>query len=153
AVERGYVAAAVGGGAPREPSDGGGGDSGEPAALAAAAAGAVASRVLAVGTPRRIGLGGHPAPAALSLAAHRGRFRPAHVPVAGGDDAAITAAELGGRAVPVDEALAADIVCLHAPLDLAAGKLRRGTHVNALAAVTLDDELRALATIVDERAG
>jgi hypothetical protein len=36
---------------------------------------------------------------------------------------------------------------------LAASQLRRGTHVNALAPVELDSELRALATIQDEAKG
>jgi hypothetical protein len=36
---------------------------------------------------------------------------------------------------------------------LAASQLRRGTHVNALAKVELDDELKKLATIVDEAKG
>jgi len=118
-------------------------------AVAAAAAGAVASRYLAVGTPRSIGLIGGPAAAALSLAAHRVWFQPADLRCA--DDNLAVAAQLGGRAVSLDEALAADIVCIHAPLSLTAAQLRRGTHVNALAAgITFDDELRALATIADE---
>ena len=119
------------------------------AAVAAAAAGAVASHFLAVASPRSIGLIGDPAAAALSLAAHRVWFQPADLRCAGPD----LAAQLGGRAVSLDEALAADIVCVHAPLSLAAARLRRATHVNALAAVTLDDELRALATLADEPAG
>jgi hypothetical protein len=57
------------------------------------------------------------------------------------------------RGVPIAEALTADIVCVHVPLALNARALRRGSHVNALAAVTLDDDLRATATIVDEAHG
>ena len=119
------------------------------ALAAAAAAGAVASRFLAIGTPRSIGLVGDPTAAALSLAAHRVWFQPADLRCAGA--ASPFAGQLGGRAVSLDEALAADIVCIHAPLSLTAAQLRRGTHVNALAAgITFDDELRALATIADE---
>lgn len=150
AVERAYVEAAFGHLAaplpPAAPAPA------ELAALAAAAAGAVASRFLAVGTPRSLGLaGGDPMAAALSLAAHRVWFQPADLRCAGvGPE---IAAALGGRAVSLDEALAADIVCIHAPLALEAARLRRGTHVNALADVALDDELRALATIADEPNG
>jgi hypothetical protein len=36
---------------------------------------------------------------------------------------------------------------------LAASQLRRGTHVDALAMVELDEELRTLATVVDEPKG
>jgi ornithine cyclodeaminase/alanine dehydrogenase-like protein (mu-crystallin family) len=162
AAERAYVAAAVtpseargaeqaGAGGPRELA--------ELAAVAAAAAGAVASRFLAVGTPRSIGLVGDEAAAALSLAAHRVWFQPADIRWAavggGGSPERLVAdgAALVGRPTSLDEALAADIVCIHAPLALAAAQLRRGTHVNALAAVELDDELRALATIADEAEG
>jgi hypothetical protein len=78
-------------------------------------------------------------------------FEPADLRCAGAGPE--LAAALGGRDVSLDEALAADIVCIHAPLALAAARLRRGTHVNALADVALDDELRALATIADEPTG
>jgi hypothetical protein len=153
AVERAYVdaafappAAPVPQGAPAELAE-----AAVLARVAAAAAGAVASRFLAVGTPRSIGLVGDPAACALSLCAHRVWFQPTDLRCAGGD--ADLAADLGGRAVSLDEALAADIVCLHAPLSLHAARLRRGTHVNALDDVALDDELRALATVIDEPDG
>ncbi len=155
AVERAYVGAAFGPPAatapapPAAPPAGASGSDPALAALAAAAAGAVASRFLAVGTPRSIGLIGDRDTCELSLCAHRVWFRPADVRCAGTGGAV----ELGGRAVSIEEALAADIVCLHAPLSLEAIQLRRGTHVNALAEVVLDDELRALAAIVDEPAG
>ncbi len=157
AVERAYVEAAFGhlAAPPRTPAPG----PAELDALAAAAAGAVASRFLAVGTPRSLGLvGGDPMAAALSLAAHRVWFQPAELRCAGVDPELATslggrAVSLSGRAVSLDEALAADIVCIHAPLALAAARLRRGTHVNALADVALDDELRAIATIADEPNG
>ena len=96
-----------------------------------AAAGAVASRYLAVGTPRSFGVIGDDSGA--SLAAHRTWFDVDRCEIRRGADA-----------------LAADIVCIHAPLALAAAQLRRGTHVNALAPVTLDAELLAIARIVDE---
>jgi hypothetical protein len=38
-------------------------------------------------------------------------------------------------------------------MTLAAAQLRRGTHVNALATIELDSELRVLAMIVDESKG
>jgi len=139
AVETAYVAAATG--APRPPST-----ATTPRALAAA--GAVASHFLAVGTPRSFALiGGDDA--AHSLHAHRAWFAPTDLRCTSPS----LAAALGGRAVPLAEALAADIVCVHVPLAIAAAQLRRGTHINALAPVELDDELRALATVVDEPYG
>lgn len=124
-------------------------------AVAAAAAGAVASRFLAVGTPRSIGFVGSVAACALSLAAHRVWFQPSDLRCAGMPEAEGTdlAAALGGRAVSLAEALAADIVCVHAPIALEAAQLRRGTHVNALAAVSLAEELRAKAELTDEPTG
>lgn len=138
-VERAYVAAATGGTRPpAAPST--------PRALAAA--GAVASRYLAVGTPRSIGLvGGQDA--VHSLVAHRTWFQPIDIRCTSGSVAAI----VSGRHVSLADALAADIVCIHVPLALAATQLRRGTHVNALAAVELDAELQRLATIHDEPTG
>jgi hypothetical protein len=111
--------------------------------LGLAALGAVASRFLAVSSPRSIGLVGESVPIALSLAAHRVWFKPIDVRCHGGNVD-------GGRAVSVDDALAADIVCIHAPIAIAAAQLRRGTHVNALALVTIDPELHA--SIFHERA-
>ena len=98
--------------------------------------GAVASRYLAVGTPRSfaiVGDGGE------SLAAHRTWFEPKDVRCT---DAAV-AEVIGGRLVGLDEALAADIVCVHEPIRIGAGQLRRGTHVNALAAVEVAREVVA----------
>lgn len=142
AVERAYVAAATSG-ARAQPAVTGSQDP-----RARAAAGAVASHYLAVGTPRSIGLvGGRDA--LYSLEAHRTWFQPTDVRCT--DDA--VAAEAGGRVVALAEALTADIVCIHEPMPLAASQLRRGTHVNALADVAIDDELRALATIADEPRG
>ncbi|HEY1556371.1 MAG TPA: hypothetical protein VGF94_16165 [Kofleriaceae bacterium] len=79
------------------------------------------------------------------LAAHRAWFAPR--------DVRATHGVQGTRAVSLGEALAADIVCVCMPLRIAASELRRGTHLNALAQVELDDDLRALATIVDEPRG
>jgi hypothetical protein len=105
----------------------------------------VASRYLAVGTPRSLALIGD-ADAALSLFAHRTWFQPTELRCTSAE----VATEVNGRVASLDECLAADIVCIHVPMPLAASQLRRGTHVNALAAVELDADLRALATIVDE---
>ena len=93
-----------------------------------AAMGAVASRYLAVGTPRSFGIIGD---GPHDLDAHRAWFAPIDIRTG-------------------DNALAADIVCIHEPMHISASQLRRGTHVNALAAVTLDDELRAVARIVED---
>jgi hypothetical protein len=112
------------------------------------AAGAVASRFLAVGTPRSIGLiawDGAIDAAVDSLAAHRVWFQPRDVRCAGSG----LAERAGGREVGVAEALACDIVCVHVPIAIAASQLRRGTHVNILAQATLDDELRSVAWLVD----
>ena len=137
AIERAYVAAAT------QP----------PAACvnlsdrgpALACAGAVASRFLAVGTPRSFAIIGTGPGARESLAAHRTWFQPR--------DLRCTDPSIGLRVVPIAEALAADIVCIHEPMRLAASQLRRGTHVNALADVELDDDLRRIATVVDEPHG
>ncbi|HEU0034510.1 MAG TPA: hypothetical protein VFQ53_27995 [Kofleriaceae bacterium] len=138
AVERAYVAAATGT-APRSPA----GDRDR----ALAAIGAVASRYLAVGTPRSFGLIADDARvAALSCEAHRTWFQLRDVRIAG-------TSLPDARAVAIDEALACDIVCVHVPIAIAASQLRRGTHVNALAAVTLDDDLQRLAVITREEPG
>lgn len=128
-------------------------------AHAAAAAGAVASRHLAVGTPRSFGIViddvAELAAAALSLTAHRTWFAPRDLRCASTAATAPGAAELAaataGRAVSLDEALACDIVIVHsARIRIAPAQLRRGTHVNALTASVLDPELLALATVVHE---
>ena len=58
-----------------------------------------------------------------------------------------------GRVVELAEALACDIVCIHVPLALAAKQLRRGTHVNVLAAITIDPELAQIAMVTHENPG
>ncbi|HEY5948797.1 MAG TPA: hypothetical protein VIV40_25075 [Kofleriaceae bacterium] len=139
AVEQAYVGAATGS-APPPPS--------ASSARARAAAGAVASHYLAVGTPRSIGLVGGD-DAGHSLVAHRTWFSPRDIRCTSGS----LAAAVGGRVVTLAEALTADIVCIHTPIALKASQLRRGTHVNALAPIELDDELRSVATVVDEVKG
>jgi hypothetical protein len=133
AAERAYVAAATRAGL-----------------RARSIAGAVASRYLAVGTPRSFALIGDDPAIACSLEAHRTWFAPRDVRCTSAQVAAVID---GARVVALDEALASDIACVHAPLTLAARQLRRGTHVNALAEVELTPELRALAVIVDEICG
>ena len=95
-------------------------------------AGAVASRYLAVGTPRSLAVIGD---GLLSIEAHTTWFTPR--------DLRSTTGLPGTREVPLAEALTADIVCIHEPLAIPAGALRRGTHVNALAAITLPEDLVA----------
>ena len=112
------------------------------------AAGAIASHFLAVTSARSLALVGGD-DAVHSLVAHRQWFSPSDLRCTSGS----VAAAIGGRIVPLAEALAADIVCIHTPMAIAASQLRRGTHINALAPVELDPELRALATITDEAQG
>jgi ornithine cyclodeaminase/alanine dehydrogenase-like protein (mu-crystallin family) len=146
AAERAYVAAATG--RDRQPI--------APARewphglQARAAAGAVASRYLAVGTPRSFALIGERPAIVCSLDAHRVWFSPRDLRCTSPH---VAAAIAGARVVGLDEALACDIVCIHSELTIAAHQLRRGTHVNALADVELDPELRVLATVVDEPHG
>jgi hypothetical protein len=141
AVERAYVAAAT-----KQPVQGGGTD----AARARAAVGAIASRYLAVGTPRTLGLVADAQTieeAALSVTAHRTWFQPREIRCV---DAAL-ATSVGGTLASLGETLACDIVCVHAPIEIRTAQLRRGTHVNVLGAATIDDELRRLATVCEER--
>lgn len=111
-------------------------------------AGAIASHFLAVTSSRSLALVGGD-DSVHSLVAHRTWFSPSDLRCTSRS----VAAAIAGRVVPLAEALAADIVCIHTPMALAAAQLRRGTHVNALAPVELDSELRALATIIDEAQG
>ena len=82
--------------------------------------GAVASRYLAVGTPRSFGIVGD---GGDDLEAHRVWFAPTDIRTA--------------RSHSVDEILAADIVCIHTPLAVSPSQLRRGTHVNAVARIDI----------------
>lgn len=116
---------------------------------ARAGVGAVASRFLAVGTPRSMGLvmdPAHTAEAALSIDAHRCWFAPTDLRAFGGVLA-------GCRETSLAEALACDIVCIHVPIELSASQLRRGTHVNVLCALSIDAELAQIAMVVRERPG
>jgi hypothetical protein len=157
AAERAYVAAAVGGPPPAPAVDRpGSGAAPDLAARAIAAAGAIASRYLAVGTPRSFGIVIDAVTevdaAALSLTAHRTWFAPRDVRCAAtATGAAELAAATGGRVVSIDEALACDIVNVYSTrIRITPAQLRRGTHVNAGSADVLDPELLALATVVHE---
>jgi hypothetical protein len=121
--------------------------SGPPSLRALAAEGAVASRYLAVGTPRSFSLIGDDPAIAISLEAHRCWFEPRDLRCTN----EAVASAIDGRTVSIAEALAADIVCVHAPIALAAAQLRRGTHVNALAPIDIDGELAA--QVYDDRSG
>jgi hypothetical protein len=138
AVERAYVAAATGEARAA---------TGDPVHRdrALAAIGAVASRYLAVGTPRTFGTivaTEVDAPLAqLSIEAHSTWFSPKEI-----------RSVVLDRGDPVAPALACDIVCVHAPIAIRARDLRRGTHVNALARVLLAPELEQLAAIYGEHA-
>lgn len=159
AVERAYVAAAID--RARGPAADGvlaapGAPLRELQARAAAAAAAIASRFLAVGSPRSFGIIIDVATqidaAALGLAAHRTWFDPRDIRCAAvGAGADALAAATGGRVVSIDEALACDIVNLHAAyVRVVPARLRHGTHVNVEWSGVLDDELGALATVVRE---
>ncbi len=150
AVERAYVTAATGGTVPLGGSE---------TLQARAAIGAVASHYLAVGTPRSFGLVIdvlEEAPAAAeSLVAHRTWFAPKDIRCAatrsGADD---LAAATGGHVVSVEEAFAADIVCVHGAYVTTPALLRRGTHVNLVGcAPRLDDELARVASVTHETPG
>ncbi len=140
AVERAYVAAATSKGAI------GAGDGERDRAKALAAIGAVASHYLAVGTPRSMGLVVDAATrddGELSVLAHRTWFQPTDIRCAG---AMIATA----RTATLAEALACDIVCIHTPIEIPRGAIRRGTHVNVLAPMSLPDELASVAAISRE---
>ncbi|MDB4961317.1 MAG: ornithine cyclodeaminase family protein [Myxococcales bacterium] len=150
ATERAYVAAATGGAVPT-----GGGE--EHLGRARAALGAVASRYLAVGTPRSLGLVVDSEPsaaeAALSVFAHRTWFQPSDLRCAG-EHAEELARGIGGRVTSLAEAMACDIVCLHAPISVECKLLRRGTHVNVLTPLcSFEADLAHIATITHEAPG
>ncbi|HMG53486.1 MAG TPA: hypothetical protein VK601_08385 [Kofleriaceae bacterium] len=162
AAERAYVAAAIASGRPEAVDPGGAPgcarapSSPEAAARAIAAAAAVASRYLAVGTPRSFGIvidvEAEVEAAALSLLAHRTWFDPRDIRCAStGAGAAALAAGTGGRVVSVEQALACDIVHIQgAGVRVTPSHLRRGTHVNAGSDRVVDPELFELATVVRE---
>ena len=167
AAERAYVAAAVSNrnaGAPGDQHHASStigdpqSDTGAPdrKARAIASAGAVASRYLAVGTPRSFGIvidvASEVDAAMLSLTAHRTWFAPRDIRCAAtGMGAAELAAATSGRVVSIDEALACDIVNVHSTrVRITPAQLRRGTHVNAVSADVFAAELLTLATVVRE---
>jgi hypothetical protein len=118
-------------------------------AYARAAVGAIASRYLAVGTPRTLGLVADPSTieeAALSVTAHSTWFKPREIRCA---DLPALAHGTAGKLASLGETLACDIVCVHTNLEVRAAQLRRGTHLNLLAG-TIDDDLRRLATVCEE---
>ncbi|HTJ40517.1 MAG TPA: hypothetical protein VL463_00415 [Kofleriaceae bacterium] len=88
-------------------------DLADPIALAATTA--IASRFLAVGTPRTIGLVGPSELAELCLDAHRVYFSPTEV-----------------RRDDLRATCAADIVCIVGDVTIEASWLRAGTHVNLM---------------------
>jgi hypothetical protein len=169
AAERAYVAAAVGRAAAARPGHDASahppatelaaarpGPTPAHTAWAIAAAGAIASRYLAVGTPRSFGIliddAGEVDAAALALTAHRTWFDPRDVRCAATrSGGAELAAATGGRRVSIAEALACDIANVYgAAIAITPASLRRGTHVNAAWAGSVDDELRRLARCVRE---
>jgi ornithine cyclodeaminase/alanine dehydrogenase-like protein (mu-crystallin family) len=144
AVERAYVARGVGVAALASAARG---DEGR----AYACLGAVASRYLAVGSPRTIGvITTDPASVGPCLDAHAVWFKPREV-----RSYVATAATLATAARPpkLADALGSDIVCVLGPLLVTARDLRRGTHVNLLGHGAIDAELARLATVVDELTG
>jgi alanine dehydrogenase len=135
-VERGVIAAGRAGG--------------DLESLAIAAVSAVASRFLAVGTPRSIGLVGCGPRAQDHLDAHRALYAPREVRCADLDGAAADAlaATNGGRATSIAEACACDVVCVsRADVTIERAWIRGGTHLNAVGA-TLDAALLADAKVV-----
>ena len=108
-------------------------------ALRTGAAGAVASKYLGPAKPATIGLIGCGVQARTLLASHRVLFDDLKVLAADRSEprAAGFVAELGGRAVSLEEAAGADIVCTatpsRAPL-LQSAWLKEGAHVNAMGA-------------------
>jgi hypothetical protein len=166
AAERAYVAAAVGSRAAAPPAPGAAEPPGalrspelvtpDRRAQLIAAAGAIASRYLAVGTPRSFGIlideAAEVGAAALSLVAHRTWFDPRDIRCAATHSgAAELAGATSGRVVSIDEALACDIVNVYSErVRISPAQLRRGTHVNTVSADVLDPELHTLATVVHE---
>lgn len=131
-------------------------------ALRTGAAAAVASKYLASGAPRTIGFVGSGVQARTMLAAHRAVFGAAFEPLFSDRDPALAqklAGELGGRAVSVEEACGADVVCTSTPSRtpvVRASWLAKGAHVNAMGAdgpgkQELDaDILDAAQVVIDE---
>jgi alanine dehydrogenase len=103
------------------------------------AAGAVASRVLGKKAPRTLGLIGSGVQARVLLSAHRVVFQGLEVLVADrqAEVAQRFAMQLGGRAVSLEEASGADIVCTATPSRtpvVLREWVRAGAHINAMGA-------------------
>lgn len=123
-------------------------------ALAAASACAVAARFLAVGKPRSLGvIADDPRRAAAFLAAHRVWHAPSDVRWAGPASSSAAVLALGGRAVSVDEALTADIVCVDVAMLVQNRAVRRGSHLNLLGGADAEDELARRAQCYGETMG
>jgi ornithine cyclodeaminase/alanine dehydrogenase len=108
-------------------------------ALRTGAAAAVASRHLAKPSPKTIGLVGCGVQARTLLAAHRVVFGGLELRCADAFPEAADrfAHECGGRAVPIKEAAAADIVCTATPSRVPVVQrewVRAGAHINAMGA-------------------
>jgi ornithine cyclodeaminase/alanine dehydrogenase len=108
-------------------------------ALRTGAAGAVASKFLVSGPPTSLGLIGCGVQAHTLLASHRVVFEELEVLAADRDEerAKAFAREVGGRAVSLEEAAGADIVCTATPSRtpfLRAAWVRQGAHINAMGA-------------------
>ncbi|MBP9207382.1 MAG: hypothetical protein KBG28_25655 [Kofleriaceae bacterium] len=161
AIERAYVDDATGTG----PGAGGlpfaMGVSEELDLLARAGLAAVASRYLAIGTPRTLGIvGAGPRRdgrlGQACVATHRlwNPTREVRCADPRGDElAALLAGACGGRVTTVAQALACDIVCLVDDVALAPSALRGGTHVNILTGSRPGPELAAIAVLAHELAG
>jgi alanine dehydrogenase len=127
-------------------------------AMRTGAAGAVASRHLAVGTPRTIGFVGAGVQARVLLQGHRVVYRDFEVRVADVDPdaAARFATEFNGTVVSAEEASSCDILCTTTPVRAAIVKrewIRGGTHINAIGADApgkqeLDPQILIDATVV-----
>jgi ornithine cyclodeaminase/alanine dehydrogenase len=103
------------------------------------AAGAVASKYLAVGSPRTLGFIGCGVQARVLLAAHQVLFPRLELRMADlhADAAERFAAEAGGRAVSLADAAACDIVCTSTPSRTPVVQrawIGAGTHINAMGA-------------------
>jgi len=129
---------------------------------ALAAIGAVASHYLAVASPRSLGLvvdADTLEAGALSLEAHRTWFAPIDIRCHRSDPATTNTVEGantvidGARATTLAEALACDIVCIHVPIAIPNWSIRRATHINVLAQMSLPDELASVAAISREVPG
>jgi alanine dehydrogenase len=127
-------------------------------AMRTGAAGAVASKYLAVASPRTLGFIGCGVQARVLLDAHRVLHPGLELRMADADPGAAEAfaAEAGGRATSAEQAAACDIVCTSTPSRAPVVQrawVRAGTHINAMGADApgkqeLDPALLRAATVV-----